>query len=226
MTAAMSELGNQSTKLLIFNTVISKVICDMQGLLLQQQGMLDEQTQGLKKQNEAVFANTEKLKELYAERIEEVGKQDAFAAQVTQVMAALDASQEDSHRRLTESLARFDVFAERLNASDARSADMATGMATLAEQVRLSEARLMQELRQELESRITSLAQVAVDRERTVIDQLRQEAAGRNEAVAAKLGQLQAKTRSQGRLVIGLTVGMCVSISVAVAALTSHLLHA
>lgn len=240
MTAAMTELGKQSTELLLFNTAISKVICDMQGVLLQQQGVLDEQTQGLEKQNEAILANTEKLTALYAERTEDVGKQDAFAAQVTQVMAALDASQEDAHRRLIDCLTRFNTLAERLDASDSRSTDMATGIAALADEVQSSEARLMgrldnsdallvrraQELGQEFESRCTALADVAVDRERAVVEQLRKETSSSIEAVTAQLAQLQSKARSQGRLVIGLTIGVCVSTLVALASLASLLLHA
>jgi hypothetical protein len=104
MSAAMSELNGQSTKLLLFNTAISKVICDMQGLLLGQQGELDLQTGEIARQNESLLANDLELKKLYSSRDEGARAQDAFAARVTQILVTIDGSQEDVHRRLTDGL--------------------------------------------------------------------------------------------------------------------------
>lgn len=184
-TRAITELSSRSTELLLFNTAISKVICDMQGVLLQQQGTLDQQTQGLEKQNEAVLANTEVLKELYARRTEEESRQDAFASQVTQVMVALDKSQEEAHAHVT---------------------------------------RQLQKLEHEFESRIAAQAKVQADRERTMTEQMRQDAATRIEAVAMQLADSQMKARAMGRLVKTQTIGLGISIALGIGALASHLM--
>jgi len=51
LTTTISNLNRHSSQLLIFNTAISKVLCDQQDILLRQQKILEEQAAQLKQQN-------------------------------------------------------------------------------------------------------------------------------------------------------------------------------
>ncbi|MCP3432558.1 hypothetical protein [Stutzerimonas stutzeri] len=51
LTTTISNLNRHSSQLLIFNTAISKVLCDQQDILLRQQKILEEQAAQLKHQN-------------------------------------------------------------------------------------------------------------------------------------------------------------------------------
>lgn len=51
LTTTISNLNRHSSQLLIFNTAISKVLCDQQDILIRQQKTLEEQAAQLKQQN-------------------------------------------------------------------------------------------------------------------------------------------------------------------------------
>lgn len=51
LTTTVANLNRHSSQLLIFNTAISKVLCDQQDLLLRQQKILEQQAEQLKQQN-------------------------------------------------------------------------------------------------------------------------------------------------------------------------------
>src|SRR3990167_3966400 len=61
LTTTISNLNRHSSQLLIFNTAISKVLCDQQDLLLRQQKTLEEQAAQLQQQNAEIFEHQKAL---------------------------------------------------------------------------------------------------------------------------------------------------------------------
>lgn len=61
LTTTISNLNRHSSQLLIFNTAISKVLCDQQDLLLRQQKTLEEQAAQLQQQNAEIFEHQKVL---------------------------------------------------------------------------------------------------------------------------------------------------------------------
>ncbi|EOU9506976.1 TPA: hypothetical protein NIK16_003020 [Pseudomonas aeruginosa] len=55
LTTTVANLNRHSSQLLIFNTAISKVLCDQQEVLLRQQKILEEQAEQLKRQNQDIL---------------------------------------------------------------------------------------------------------------------------------------------------------------------------
>lgn len=61
LTTTVANLNRHSSQLLIFNTAISKVLCDQQEILLRQQKILEEQAEQLKQQNQDIFTQQKAL---------------------------------------------------------------------------------------------------------------------------------------------------------------------
>ena len=55
LNTSIGKLTQKSSQLLVVNTAISKVLSDQQGVLLQQQRLLEKQTEKLKKQNDKIL---------------------------------------------------------------------------------------------------------------------------------------------------------------------------
>lgn len=62
LTTTVANLNRHSSQLLIFNTAISKVLCDQQKVLLRQQEILEGQAEQLKQQNQEILEHQIKLK--------------------------------------------------------------------------------------------------------------------------------------------------------------------
>lgn len=67
LTSSIANLNRHSSQLLIFNTAISKVLCDQQNILLRQQRLLEDQARELNLQNLQILAQQ---KSLEAQQIE------------------------------------------------------------------------------------------------------------------------------------------------------------
>ncbi len=61
LTTTVANLNRHSSQLLIFNTAISKVLCDQQEVLLRQQKILEEQAEQLKQQNLDILSQQKTL---------------------------------------------------------------------------------------------------------------------------------------------------------------------
>lgn len=68
LTTTVANLNRHSSQLLIFNTAISKVLCNQQDILLRQQKVLEEQAENLRRQNHDIF-NHQKALEVQQEKI-------------------------------------------------------------------------------------------------------------------------------------------------------------
>lgn len=67
LTSSIANLNRHSSQLLIFNTAISKVLCDQQNILLRQQQLLEDQASELNLQNLQILAQQ---KSIEAQQIE------------------------------------------------------------------------------------------------------------------------------------------------------------
>lgn len=67
LTTTISNLNRHSSQLLIFNTAISKVLCDQQDILTRQQKVLEEQAAQIKQQNSEIL---EQQKALETQQVE------------------------------------------------------------------------------------------------------------------------------------------------------------
>lgn len=63
LSTTVANLNRHSSQLLIFNTAISKVLCDQQDVLLRQQRILEEQAEQLKQQNLGILMQQKALEE-------------------------------------------------------------------------------------------------------------------------------------------------------------------
>jgi DNA repair exonuclease SbcCD ATPase subunit len=63
LSTTVANLNRHSSQLLIFNTAISKVLCDQQDVLLRQQRILEEQAEQLKQQNLGILTQQKALEE-------------------------------------------------------------------------------------------------------------------------------------------------------------------
>lgn len=61
LTSSIANLNRHSSQLLIFNTAISKVLCDQQNILLRQQRLLEDQARELNLQNLQILAQQKSL---------------------------------------------------------------------------------------------------------------------------------------------------------------------
>jgi len=86
LSTSIGDLTQTSSRLLIVNTAISKVLSDQQTILLQQQEVLEEQTQKLKSQNEKILDQQLQLAE-QQQKINAANKGLAEAKGVTQEQA-------------------------------------------------------------------------------------------------------------------------------------------
>ncbi|MEW3673737.1 hypothetical protein QOZ77_31500, partial [Pseudomonas aeruginosa] len=95
--------NRHSSQLLIFNTAISKVLCDQQKVLLRQQEMLEEQAEQLKLQNQEILEHQKKL-QIQQEAIREANQGLMEAKGVTA----------DQARKLVGCVQRVEATEERV----------------------------------------------------------------------------------------------------------------
>lgn len=113
----LATLAQHSSELLVINTALSKVLCDQQQLLLDQQGILARQTEDIEDQNGRIQDGQEQLAALQAQQL---ASNDALGMRMVGIATRLE--------DLTLHAVRFEqavasAHAHTLEAMDARLAE-------------------------------------------------------------------------------------------------------
>ncbi len=114
----MATLAQHSSELLVVNTALSKVLCDQQQLLLDQQGVLARQTEDIESQNDRI---KEGQKQLAAFQAQHLASNEAMGLRMVGVADRL----EDLARRVVSfELEVASAHARTLEAMDAQLTEM------------------------------------------------------------------------------------------------------
>lgn len=104
LSTTVANLNRHSSQLLIFNTAISKVLCDQQDVLLRQQRILEEQAEQLKQQNLGILTQQKALEE-----------QQVEIAKANQGLLEAKGVSAEQARNLVGCVQRVEAAEERIN---------------------------------------------------------------------------------------------------------------
>ena len=204
LTTTVANLNRHSSQLLIFNTAISKVLCDQQKVLLRQQEMLEEQAEQLKLQNQEILEHQKKI-QIQQEAIREANQGLMEAKGVTA----------DQARKLVGCVQRVEATEERVAEVNRQLLrEIEQQLQQVRDESDASQAKLLQRLEERLrqfETTLPQLVEVAVNKQMVAVSQ-------RAEALELRLNELglQHSVLSK-RMVIGMSLLTIALVGVGVA---------